>query len=112
MLAPNQIRKLAHGAGWRGRNVDIAVAVAWAESKGRTCAVGDVSLQTGKWGPSIGLFQIRSLNAERGTGSTRDQNVNSDPRVNLRHAYKVWQEAGGSWRPWSTWLHGTYRQFL
>ena len=82
-----------------------------AESKGKSCAIGDVSLQQGNWGPSIGLFQIRSFNTDRGTGSTRDQDANLDPRTNAHHAYELWLREG-KWHPWSTWIHGTYKQYL
>lgn len=109
-LDPAQIRDLAYRAGWRGKDVNIAVAIAMAESSGKTCAVGDTALQTKVWGPSIGLFQIRSLKQQHGTGKVRDQQVNDHPATNTRHAYAIWQEHG--WRPWSTWLHGTYKQHL
>jgi hypothetical protein len=110
-LGPEQIRDLAYRAGWRGKDVNIAVAIAMAESSGKTCAVGDTALQTSVWGPSIGLFQIRSLKQQSGTGKVRDQQVNDDPETNVRHAYAIWRESGG-WRPWSTWLHGTYKHRL
>lgn len=86
------------------------MAVALAESGGLPCAVGDVGLMTGTWGPSVGLWQIRSLWSAKGSGGVRDELVNADPAVAARHAHGIWRAHG--WRPWSTWLHGTHRRFL
>ena len=52
---------LAYNAGFRNDSLIIAVCIAMAESSGNENAVGDVSLVNAKWGPSIGLWQIRSL---------------------------------------------------
>ena len=35
-----------------------------------------------------------------------------DPDVNGRAAHRVWADTRGSWRPWSTYLHGTYLRFV
>lgn len=106
-LAPREVLELARAAGWRGRDARIAAAVALAESGGRTCAVGDVHLETSKWGPSVCLWQVRSLRAETGTGRVRDERANlADPQVCARHAHAVWKTSG--WRAWSTWLHGSH----
>jgi hypothetical protein len=110
-LADRQLAAVARRAGcWRGGELPIAVAVALAESGGRTGVHGDVRLQGGGWGPSVGLWQIRSLTAQAGTGGQRDQEANTDPAVNARHACQIWQAEG--WGPWSTWRHGTYRLYL
>lgn len=89
----------------------MITAIAFAESAGRTRAVGDVHLMAGDWGPSIGLTQIRSLNSQRGTGKTRDELANYDPATNLRHAYVI-SKKGANFRPWATYLHGTQKKFL
>jgi LysM repeat protein len=102
---------VAHG-GFTGEERVIGVAVVLAESGGRTDARGDVGLQTDTWGPSIGLFQIRSLKAQRGTGGVRDELANLDPATNARHARRVFLDAGGRWTPWSTFNHDSHRQFL
>lgn len=111
-LTDQQIAQHVVNGGFVGEERVVGVAIVLAESRGQTDAIGDVSLQTDKWGPSVGLFQIRSLNADRGTGRTRDQDANLDPATNARHARQIFLEAGGRFTPWSTFIHDTFRQFL
>jgi murein L,D-transpeptidase YcbB/YkuD len=118
-LTDQQAARMVLSAGWRGEDAVTALAVSFGEAgdpkdpghRINAHAVGDVALQTGVWGPSIGTMQIRSLKADKGTGRTRDEMANMDPSVCYRHAHTIWQQAGG-FRPWSVWLHGTYRRFL
>jgi hypothetical protein len=110
-LSATRIAELAYQAGFRGRSIETAVAVALAESAGDPTARGDTGLQNGTWGPSVGLWQIRSLNDERGTGGTRDEKANLDPRTNARHAYTI-SGKGTNWQPWAAYTNGSYRQFL
>lgn len=110
-LTAAQIASLARDAGFRGDDVTTAVAVALAESGGRPDAIGDTTLQNGTWGPSVGLFQIRSLREQRGTGGVRDELANRDPATNVRHARAIAATERG-WRHWSVVLHGTYRRYL
>lgn len=107
MLSPLKIAELAHAAGWRGQDLTVAVAVALAESGGRPDAVGDRGLVTATWGPSVGLWQIRSLNAEKGKGTTRDELANADPATNARHAHQIWSSQG-----WGAWTVHTTRRYL
>jgi hypothetical protein len=110
-LTAAQIAALARQAGFRGEDLTTATAVALAESGGRADAVGDTSLQNGTWGPSVGLWQIRSLHEQRGTGGVRDELANRDPATNARHARAIASTERG-WRHWSVVLHGTYRAHL
>ena len=111
VLDAAQLVALAERAGWSAHEARVAAAVALAESRGRMCAVGDVHLQTSKWGPSVCAWQVRSLTAERGTGGVRDQEYNlSSPERCARSAHAVWRASG--WRAWSTWLHGTHLRHL
>lgn len=110
-LGAREIARLAHDAGFRGKSLDTAVAVALAESAGRPRIRGDVGLQDGTWGPSVGLWQIRSLRADRGTGRTRDELANLDPATNAKHAFRV-SSGGRSFQPWTMYTNGGYRQFL
>lgn len=88
-----------------------AVAVILGESGGRPCAVGDVGLQTRTWGPSVCLFQLRSMPRMAGTGGVRDGAANlRSVSTCIRNAHALWKAEG--WRPWSAWLHGTYRRHL
>jgi len=110
-LTAGQIAGHAKAAGWSGNDVAIAVAVALAESGGRSDARGDIALQTGTWGPSVGLWQIRSLKSETGTGGTRDESANMDPGTNAKHAYQIWRSQGWS-RGWTTYRTGAYRLYM
>lgn len=107
-LTDAQIAGYAAGAGWTGSDLVTAVAVALAEHRGHvdTTARGDVALQTATWGPSVGVWQIRSLKAQKGTGAVRDELANLDPATNASHAHQIWGSSG--WRAWSTYNDGLY----
>jgi hypothetical protein len=111
ILDTDGVARLSHDAGFTGEALVTAVAVAKAESGFRTDAVGDVGLADDTFGPSIGLFQIRSLHAERGTGGVRDELANLDPAHNARSAFSVSGE-GTNFRPWSVFLSGAYERHL
>jgi hypothetical protein len=110
-LSADQIAEYAHQAGFRGEALTIAVAVALAESGGRTDARGDTKITDETFGPSIGLWQIRSQWRDEGTGGQRDEKANRDPATNARHAYQI-SRHGTYWHPWATYLSGAYRAYL
>lgn len=113
-ISAAQIAQYAYAAGFRGDSLTTAVAVALAESHGDTGIHGDVNLQTGTWGPSVGLWQIRSLNPGHGTAAEqalRNAQANADPATNARHAYQI-SHQGNNFRPWSTYTNGAYRNYL
>lgn len=110
-LSINQIARLALDAGWSGEDAAIATAIAMGESGGSTDARGDTTIQTSKWGPSIGLWQIRSLKADKGSGKQRDEIANLSPAINARHAYQI-SNGGDNWGPWSVYTSGAYRTHL
>ncbi len=111
-LTDQQIAQFVGQAGFTGANQLTAIAIVLAESGGDPHARGDINLQDNVWGPSIGLFQIRSLRAQRGTGGERDELANQDPATNARHAHRIYLEAGSRFSPWSTFTGGAYRSFL
>jgi len=81
----------------------IATGISKLESNGwDTAARGDTGLQTQKWGPSIGLWQIRSLNAQLGSGGTRDEQANLDPAHNADAMVSI-SSGGTNWIPWTVW---------
>lgn len=106
-LTASQIRKLAYDAGFRGSALDIAVAVALSESNGRPTAYNpEAAAGTAQGSGSRGLWQIY--------GTAHPQYNNDavyDPAANARAAYAVYREAGGSFRPWSTYNNGSYKQW-
>lgn len=102
ILPPSKIAEYAYGAGIKDRGALItAVAIAMAESRGGDPnAVGDVGLQDSKWGPSIGLWQIRSLKAESGKGTIRDATRLKDPAYNAKSMYAI-SNGGTRWGDWT-----------
>lgn len=110
-LSIEQVAQVAWEAGFHGDALAMAVAIAQGESGLRANAVGDESLTNGTWGPSVGLFQVRSLNAEAGSGSWRDVQQLSDPRFNSRAAFEI-SSGGTDFTPWSVYNHGRYEPFL
>jgi len=101
-LSAQDIAGYAQNAGWSGTDLEAAVAIALAESGGNPSAVGDQALAPTN-GPSIGLWQI---NTAKHKDFTADQLT--DPQTNAQAAYLVWQRAGGSFQPWTTWTNGAW----
>ncbi|HSX68129.1 transglycosylase SLT domain-containing protein [Nocardioides sp.] len=110
-LSYERVYALAAGAGLSRDKAIIATAIAAAESGLNPNARGDVSLQDAKWGPSIGLWQIRSLKAETGKGSTRDGQLLYEPTFNARSMASV-SAKGSNFSPWSVYKSGAYKKHL
>lgn len=115
-LTAAQVAAYASGAGFPSSEIPTATAVALAEHGGdvKTDALGDVSLQSSKWGPSVGIWQIRSLTPAylakaSGTDKLRDQTRLVDPTFNAAAARAIWAAKG--WQPWSTYP-GAYLLWL
>lgn len=108
---------LLHDAGFRGEELVHMTATMFPESSGNASIRGDESLTTAKWGPSVGLWQIRSLWADDNTGRTRDRFALTDPAFNARAAWEVAAEAEALWgksqrlRPWSAFTSGKWRKY-
>ena len=99
-LSASQIAALAYQAGFRGQDIAIAVAVALAESSGRTDAVNHNT----NGSVDEGLMQINSVHTEL-TGNR------FDPATNMRMAYAI-KTRRGSWKDWSTFNSGRYAIFM
>jgi hypothetical protein len=110
-LNQDQIVALLQRVGFKGESLNIAQAVARGESGWRTDAKGDIDLQNEKWGPSIGLFQVRCLWSEVGKGTPRDCSRLTDPEFNARAAYEI-SSGGQNWQPWTVFKTGTYKKYL
>src|SRR5919197_5302412 len=91
-----QVADLARRAGFPEPAIPKAVAVARCESSLRPHAHGDGHLVDATWGPSIGIWQIRSRWADLGTGRPRDPSRLADPAFNARAAY-VLSSGGSDW---------------
>jgi hypothetical protein len=95
-----QVADLARSAGFPEPTIARAVAVAKCESSLRPDAKGDGHLVDVEWGPSIGIWQIRSRWADLGTGRPRDPSRLTDPAFNARAAYAL-SAGGADWSAWS-----------
>lgn len=112
-LTDQQIAEFAAAAGFTGSDLDTAVAVALAESGGISDRLGDVGIQDATYGPSVGLWQIRSVNPGYGNAfdqAHRNHEQNLDPATNAENAYALQQLKG--WKEWSTWKDGLHEPFL
>lgn len=105
------VAKVYAQAGFTGDALVQMVAIARGESGWSPGAQGDTSITTGTWGPSIGLSQIRSLNAQRGTGGWRDPERLSDPLFNARAAFAI-SNGGTNFQPWTVYTAGIYQQYV
>lgn len=104
-LSADQIMVYAQNAGFTGNDLIVAIAVALAESSGNPSAYGDAGIGAG----SFGLWQINSkYHPEYGPDFT----VLYDPQTNANAAFQVYQAAGNSFSPWSTFKNGQYQANL
>ncbi|WP_121192616.1 transglycosylase SLT domain-containing protein [Motilibacter peucedani] len=127
-LGAYEIALTAQKAGFKGDALVVAVAVAEAESSGRTDATGPVvpDIPANDWigavRSAMGLWQIMPAAAQSGaayTGSAydrvldqsvsgvRDSRLLFDPDFNARSAYAI-SKGGTNWKPWSTYTSGAY----
>lgn len=100
-LTDAQIAGYAKGAGFPDNQIATAVAVALAESRGRT----DATNRNSNGSIDRGVWQINSIH-----GDMPGDPFN--PADNAKMAFTIWKQAGNSWRPWSTYKSGIYRSFL
>lgn len=106
-----QLQQLWIQAGGNPQAAPTAAAIAMAESGGNSTILGDTTITGGGWGPSVGLWQIRSLVNQNHTGGVRDQYADADAMANARAAISV-SNNGQNWQPWSTFTSGSYLHFL
>ena len=100
-------------AGFKGRSLITAIAIAGAESNFNPLAMGDLNLQNEKWGASVGLWQIRSLrNYSQYTGADAMRNESRliDPYYNALAAFAI-SKGGTDFSPWSTYTNNAYTKF-
>ena len=105
------LKHVIHTAGFRGDALEVAYAVAMAESSGKTDAHNDDET-TGD--DSYGLFQINMLGAmgpERREqyGLKKDDDL-FDPATNARVAFQL-SQGGKDWKPWTTYVNGAYKKY-
>jgi Lysozyme like domain len=109
ILTPAQIAYYAQTAGFDGDDLNIAVAIALAESSGNpnvynpeTAAAGGTPAGQG----SYGLWQIYLKDHPEYAGDNL-----YDPQTNANDAYELYSEAGG-FSPWATYNSGAYQAYM
>ena len=110
-LSIAKVHQLARGAGLTHEQAVMATAIAMGESGLNPGAVGDTSLTDATWGPSIGLWQIRSLKSQTGTGKERDATQLKRPAFNAASMRAI-SSGGTNWTPWTIYNNGTYKSHL
>lgn len=107
----------AYNAGFRGDALVTATAIAAGESSYNPNAVGDTGLTNSIWGPSHGLFQVRTLNNPGNYGTYRGDNLRVgdgrlfNPQTNAEAAFAI-SNNGTDFAPWSVYTSGNYRNHL
>jgi len=99
-------------AGFKGKGLDMAYAIAMAESSGHANS-HNTNSSTGD--NSYGLFQINMIGdmgpARRKQYGLKSNDALFDPLTNAKVAYKM-SHGGKNWKPWSTFTSGAYKQYL
>lgn len=113
-LSTNEIAYVLINSGFPPSEWATAIAVAMAESRGETDAVGtnDVTARptpVGSWGSQdLGLWQINNY----WHGAKLQKLDWRDPFSNAVLAHQVWLEAKNSWTAWSTYKDKLHEKFL
>lgn len=98
------IVSVARNAGFQGEDLAIAVAVALAESQGNAMAYNpETAAGTPTGQGSYGLWQIYLKVHPEFIGWNL-----YDPQTNANAAFQVYQAAGNSFKPWSTFNSDKY----
>jgi hypothetical protein len=109
--SPEEVHATLIAAGWPAGGADMMTAIAGAESGYDDSELGDVELEDATWGPSYGLFQIRTLKADTGTGSNRDINRLAGSDLEQARAALVISSNATNYTPWTTYNTGAYLPF-
>lgn len=108
-LSADQIKGYASAAGFKGDDLNVAVAVAFAESGGDPRSHNPTPPDD-----SYGLWQINMLGSmgpdRRKRFKLKSNEDLYDPATNARVAYGIFQ--GSGWKAWTTYTRGTYKKFM
>lgn len=118
-LSLDDVADAAASTGLRGDALAHAIAIAgWDGSPdageswgGRVCALGDENIAGNGWGPSVGIWQIRSRAGQQGTGGVRDGDRLCDVGFNARSMFEI-SSGGTDWTPWAKFTNGGFRANL
>lgn len=106
--SPRQLYNAALTAGFQPPAALVLTEVEEAESHGDVNAVGDVSLEDARWGPSVGAPQIRTLKQATGSGGMRDISWLTGNLAHQQQAAYAISRSGTNFTPWSTYNDGKY----
>lgn len=110
-MTPAQVYAVLRSQGATPADATLLTAIAGAESGYNPSAVGDTTLENGTWGPSVGLFQVRTLRSQTGSGGTRDANaLMTSVADQAKAALSILHGSGPS--AWSTYTTGAYKPFM
>jgi hypothetical protein len=113
-------------AGFQGEALATALGVSFVECDGPAAsraigrragygdAVGDLTLVNDKWGPSLSLFQIRTLRHPEQYPFPDTLRVAQDvrhPGKNAAAAFAI-SKRGTDWTPWSAYKSGSYLEYV
>jgi CBS domain containing-hemolysin-like protein len=105
------LKHVIYEAGFRDEALEVAYAVAMAESSGKPTAHNDDE-STGD--DSYGIFQINMLGAmgpeRRKLYGLAENDELFDPLTNAKVAFEL-SEAGKDWKPWTMYINGGYKKF-
>lgn len=110
ILTASQVLRYALQAGFTAPEAITATAIAHAESGFNDQAIGDVALEDDFWGPSVGLWQIRTLK----NPVTAVRNIDrllSNPEFQAQSAYAI-SAQGTNFQPWSTFTNRAYLRYM
>lgn len=114
VLTGETVAQILFDVGFKGEAIVTALAVAKAESDLNAWAL-NYAAAGGIWGPTVGLFQVRVLLDPKAAGNSMDRRRALEPmknaETNARFAYDL-SGGGRSWRAWSAYTNGAYRQYL
>lgn len=103
-----QINQALIDAGFTPSEAHQMLAIAHGESGLRLDAIGDTALQNAKWGPSVGLYQIRTLIHPSSLCRTREYLTSLENQSRCAHEIFL----GQGWRAWTVFRNGTYRTWM
>jgi hypothetical protein len=111
-ITPDEAAQVCYNAGFRGKDLIIAVATCMGESSLRTSVLNPAAPKNSKWGEVVGLFQIRTLkNPDKYTGIDRLRDNRNrqleNPNINAQVGYKIFSEAS----PAGQWTVGKWEAF-
>lgn len=109
---PAEVYAQAVAAGFSPAQATTLTAIAGAESGYDNTALGDLGLQTSTWGPSFGLFQIRTVKGDTGRGTDRDIAALAASDANQAKAAYDISRGGADFTAWSAYTSGKYQAFL